>query len=275
MVLLHLKQSDEHQFLYGCPTSTNVDELTRDVASIYNLQLRLLKLKEEIPNLVQYGPIKDPNCNEEDSDDEVDGNPGSLCRGPFYNKDPTSRRTGEACNPEIAHVLTNSLSEHIPSISKEQVLQGKCLTIPGMKEILSNIKGAIMICYPMGLPKHDPIQQALNDNFEYKEAFDPSTAQLWWAGKELQRENKLSYYIGKNEKTKMIIKLQSKGLHAPPREPPVDEETQKAMMAWYYKQQKEQEKLKDDEDDSFLASAWADPRALKRHFNKTNTIQFR
>lgn len=37
---------------------------------------------------------------------------------------------------------------------------------------------------------------------------DESTAQLWWAGKELQRGKKLQDFIGKNEKTKLIIKLQ-------------------------------------------------------------------
>lgn len=37
---------------------------------------------------------------------------------------------------------------------------------------------------------------------------DEDTAQLWWAGKELARGKKLLDYIGKNEKTKIIAKLQ-------------------------------------------------------------------
>lgn len=35
-----------------------------------------------------------------------------------------------------------------------------------------------------------------------------STSQLWWAGKELQRGKKLQDFIGKNEKTKLIVKIQ-------------------------------------------------------------------
>ena len=31
---------------------------------------------------------------------------------------------------------------------------------------------------------------------------------MWWAGKELQRGKKLQDFIGKNEKTKLIAKLQ-------------------------------------------------------------------
>lgn len=33
-------------------------------------------------------------------------------------------------------------------------------------------------------------------------------AQLWWAGKELHRDKKLQDYIGKNEKTKIVVKIQ-------------------------------------------------------------------
>lgn len=32
--------------------------------------------------------------------------------------------------------------------------------------------------------------------------------QLWWAGKEMQRGKKLQDYVGKNEKTKIVVKLQ-------------------------------------------------------------------
>jgi len=33
-------------------------------------------------------------------------------------------------------------------------------------------------------------------------------AQLWWASKELQRGKKLQDYVGRNEKTKIIVKIQ-------------------------------------------------------------------
>lgn len=33
-------------------------------------------------------------------------------------------------------------------------------------------------------------------------------AQLWWAAKEMQRGKKLQDYVGKNEKTKIVVKLQ-------------------------------------------------------------------
>lgn len=60
---------------------------------------------------------------------------------------------------------------------------------------------------------------------------------MWFAGKELQQNvgKKLSDFLGKNEKSKVIIKLQNKAAGAPTREPRVDENTHKAMLSYYYK----------------------------------------
>lgn len=33
-------------------------------------------------------------------------------------------------------------------------------------------------------------------------------AQLWWAGKEMQMGKKLQDYVGRNEKTKIMVKIQ-------------------------------------------------------------------
>ncbi len=44
------------------------------------------------------------------------------------------------------------------------------------------------------------------------------SAELWWAGKELQRGKLLCDFVGKNEKTKLVVKLQKRGAGAPQRE---------------------------------------------------------
>lgn len=45
---------------------------------------------------------------------------------------------------------------------------------------------------------------------------------MWWAGKELDRKKPLSEYSGKNQKTRLIVKLQKFGGEEPPRQPPID-----------------------------------------------------
>mmetsp|Transcript_13574 Transcript_13574/g.34136 ORF Transcript_13574/g.34136 Transcript_13574/m.34136 type:complete len:92 (-) Transcript_13574:165-440(-) len=87
--------------------------------------------------------------------------------------------------------------------------------------------------------------------------------------------NKLKDHLGKNEKTKIVGKLQKKGSGAPSREPVVDAETQKSMLSFYHKKQEEQKKLQEDEDDAYTNSAWANPNSLKAHFSGVGNLRFR
>lgn len=56
------------------------------------------------------------------------------------------------------------------------------------------------------------ITQAINTDLSPLQAslqvIPSEEAQLWWASKELHRGKKLQDYIGKNEKTKIIVKIQ-------------------------------------------------------------------
>mmetsp|Transcript_64880 Transcript_64880/g.174150 ORF Transcript_64880/g.174150 Transcript_64880/m.174150 type:complete len:97 (+) Transcript_64880:899-1189(+) len=49
------------------------------------------------------------------------------------------------------------------------------------------------------------------------------------------QERALRDYVGRNDKTKVIAKLQRRGGGAPAGEPPVDEQTQRDMMAFWHK----------------------------------------
>jgi hypothetical protein len=48
---------------------------------------------------------------------------------------------------------------------------------------------------------------------------DPDTSTLWFAGKQLQPDKKLSDHLGRNENTRAVVKLQKKGAGPPAREP--------------------------------------------------------
>ena len=71
------------------------------------------------------------------------------------------------------------------------------------------------------------------------QVLEEDTAQLWWAGKQLERGKFLKDYVGRNEKTKIVAKLQKKGQGAPGREPVFSEQEQRNMMAWAHKRQEE------------------------------------
>ena len=105
---------------------------------------------------------------------------------------------------------------------------------------------------------------------------DEADGQLWWAGKQMLRQGQvLSDYIGKNEKTKLIVKLQKAGGGQPTREAAVDEETQKKMMAYYHKKQEAMKALEEDDDDDYANSSWANPKALKSSLNGVGDVRMR
>lgn len=100
-----------------------------------------------------------------------------------------------------------------------------------------------MIAYPpfCDLPPWDPARGLIEDPKSLLAFFPDCNVlaiekeSIWWAKKELKQDKFLSDFIGKNEKTTIIVKPNKKGQGAPVSEPPVDQETQKKMMAYYYK----------------------------------------
>ena len=103
--------------------------------------------------------------------------------------------------------------------------------------------------------------------------FTLESATLWVAGKEFIRGELVSNRLGRNEKTKVIAKLQNNGDGAPGREPAVNEEERKAMMAYYFKKQEGMKRLAETDDDDYLNSTWADPKNLKRDLQGINNIR--
>lgn len=73
----------------------------------------------------------------------------------------------------------------------------------------------MMIAYPAyhGLGEWEPAKLILEGQFDIDtksdtyDFLDENTASLWWAGKELLRGKLLNEYSGKNEKTKIVVRL--------------------------------------------------------------------
>merc|ERR1712146_629938 len=102
---------------------------------------------------------------------------------------------------------------------------------------------------------------------------DASDASLWVASKDFPRGQKVGDRLGWNEKTKVVAKLQKSGSGPPAREPAVSEEERKAMMAHYFKRQEELKKLSEANDDDYLASSWADPKALQKSLRGQGAVK--
>ncbi|PBC33333.1 hypothetical protein APICC_04441 [Apis cerana cerana] len=139
-----------------------------------------------------------------------------------FNKDVIGRRNGKQPNTKMQEVLKKTIEEARAMVSKKLIQQEKLVTQKTVQEALDILRGAVMIVYPMGLPPHDVIQQ------EFENTEDLSGTQA-----------SLEDYLGMNEKTKIIVKLQKRGAGKPAREPLMSEEERKQLMLHAYRRQEQ------------------------------------
>ena len=107
------------------------------------------------------------------------------------------RRTGKAPSPELAAVLTKTVEDAKALASERQVQMKVATTQKALADAVGNIRGAVMIAYPMGLPDYDAVRQILEereavDGAAGLEELEIEKASLWCFNKELQREKLLS-----------------------------------------------------------------------------------
>ncbi|XP_066249317.1 cilia- and flagella-associated protein 298 [Euwallacea similis] len=290
MVIVHIKYKDESQFLFETPLATPVDELVPKIAAIYNGRLKINRVCMEIEELAKHGTLLPPEIMglTEDQVEELKlkddwGDKCTPSGGFDFHKDPVGRRNGKQPKKQMREILDKAIKEAKEKISKSLVIQDKLLTMKIVQEALNLLKGAVMIVYPMKLPPHDIIRMEF-ENIEdltgtqaSLEVIDPATAQLWFCGKEMYRneKKKLGDYAGKIESCKVILKLSKKGEGPPGREPIMSEEDRKQLMMHAYRRQEELKKLAQDDEDDYMNSEWADGTNLKKSFHGLHNISWR
>lgn len=181
-------------------------------------------------DLVQHGPSKHPSEHglTEEQIQEA-SNPSSSAstketteitvQGLTYimSPDPTGRRSGHAPTQEMAHVILETLNTLHNAIDKQRAAEITCIDPEGIEKAMRDCQGAVAMAYPMGLPEYDPVREIFEDDEDLKGSaaskliFDRQMTSLWWASKEMQPGKLLSDYVGRNEKTKIVAKLQKVG----------------------------------------------------------------
>lgn len=196
-------------------------------------------------------------------------------------KDPVGRRNGRQPLPNMQEVLTKTVADTVAMVDKSLVDRNKTLVQSNIKEAMDLLRGAVTIVYPMQLPPHDSIRNEFQNTEDLsgtqasQEVIEPAKAQIWFAGKQMRPDQKLSDYIGMNEKCKVIIKLQKSGEGAPSREPVFTEAERKQMMMHAYRRQEESKRLEQDDGDDYLNSSWSNNKNLKSQMQGIDNIKFR
>ncbi len=288
MVLLHIKRSDQSQFLYNTKLDTKIENLTRELVTIFNGRLKIERIAAEVDELIKFGPMYPPEIlglTEEQVEELKLVDPWeekvSPSGGWVFNKDPIGRRNGRQPNAKMGELLQKTVEESRLMISRKLVDTNTTLTYQNVQKAMDNIRGAVTIVYPMGLPPHDNIYMELTNTEDLSgtqalnEIVEPATAQLWFAGHQMYPDKHLFDYLGHNDKSKVVIKLAKNGEGAPGREPVLTEQERKHLMAMQYRRQEELKNLEKDEDDQYLNSKWADSSDLKRQLHGLDKVDFR
>lgn len=289
MVVLQVKRGDQNLFLYETTVEECTETVIKDLTSIYNGRLKIERICSEMEELSEHGTLLPPDMmgltDEQVEELKLKDIWGEKCipsGGFIFNKDPIGRRNGKQPQPNMQEVLKKAIAEARAMVSHKLVAQSQALTLKIVGEAIAILRGSVTIVYPMQLPPHDIIRAEFTNTEDLsglqasKEVIEPSKAQLWFAGQQILGGNhKLHEFIGRNDKTKVIVKLNQVGEGPPGREPIVTENIKKQMMAEAFRRQEELKKLDMDEDDSYFDSSWADSRSLKRQVHGMNDIRFR
>lgn len=288
MVLLHIKRSDQSQFLYDTKLDKKIEDLTQEIVFVFNGRLKIGRIAAEVQELIKYGPMYPPEIlglTEEQVEELKLVDPWEEKVAPsggwIFNKDPVGRRNGRQPNAKMGEILKNTIEESRSMINKKLVDSNTSLTYQIVQRALDIIRGAVTIVYPMGLPPHDNIYMELTNTEDLSgtqslnEIVEPATAQLWFAGHQMYPDKCLFDYLGRNDKSKVVIKLAKNGEGAPGREPVLSEQERKHLMSLQYRRQEELKNLEKDEDDQYLNSKWADGGDLKRQLHGLDKVDFR
>lgn len=218
MVILHIKSKDESQFLFSTTLAATVEETALQTTAIYNGRLKINRICGEMEELAKHGTLYPPEIlgltPDQVKELKLTDPCGEKCipSGGFsIVEDPIGRRNGKQPRKEMQEVIQKAIKDAKDMISKNLVIQQKCLDMKTVQEAMSILKGATLIVYPMKLPPHDIIRQEFENIEDLSgtqaslEVIDPTSAQLWFCGKEMYRDGKiLGDYLGKIENCKVL-----------------------------------------------------------------------
>eukprot|EP00158_Paraphelidium_tribonemae_P006223 Partr_v1_DN27735_c1_g1_i11_m67061 putative Chromosome 21 open reading frame 59 len=227
---------------------TLISDVLADVCAILGIQSQLLCLSFELAKLA--------STEKEDDEDEE--------RQEFEPLDATSADK----LMEVAAKL-KAVSETCVDRTEMESRLAEC--IGGVKEALS------CTAFISGIPEDSPISAYLAPRDDVCMASDH---ELWWASKRISQhpeKHALSDFVGRNEKTNMIVKFQKIGSGPPVKDPPLNEQGQRELLAYYYKKQEQEKKLNQalDNEMDFSSSRWTDTKALKNYFNGVGNVSWK
>ncbi|CAI5744341.1 unnamed protein product [Peronospora destructor] len=216
MVVFHVG-SGRSEFLFTASVSTCNDSLIRSLCRVHNLRLRLAALSDALEELGHSNVAKSLQEQGLDTEGASDKERGQF--NGVYRWDRVSS--------ELPDVLVRVAADAKMALnSKTQVARRVCIEENELLEKLQNIRKAVSMAFPMGLPSGDPVkrmldaddvEEALASTLAVLDVMPEDTAELWWAGKQFLRDQYVRDLTGEHEKSTLLVNLQKHENGAPSR----------------------------------------------------------
>lgn len=264
MVLIECKRlpKEEHSkdydaFILSVPAATNVGEATDAVQHMQNTRVRLTWMMAAARQMLKDGMVAEAQ----------------------------------------QHYLAGPIGDTERYLALERTEKRLTCEQSALDALVEAFKGGVMILFPAECSGNDACQRltavlesdtasdvekskahrilSILDDGATNENILTGRVVMWWSAKPLARDTDFVKYIGKNDKTKITVKLVAEGGAAPPREPAVDARAQAELMQHFYRKQEEMKKLVEDEDISFGNSAWANPHGLKNQLQGIDSVHYK
>ena len=120
---------------------------------------RISRLKSEGDELASFGPSKNPN---EHSLEDLALDSTSNTE----HRDPSGRRTGNPPEQSAADTLRRTLRDAWQACHKDNVSKKVKLTCQLLEDHIDEVRGAVVMAFPQGLPEWDPVRQAIENTEE-------------------------------------------------------------------------------------------------------------
>uniref|UniRef100_A0A6U4GK07 Uncharacterized protein n=1 Tax=Phaeomonas parva TaxID=124430 RepID=A0A6U4GK07_9STRA len=162
MVLVHIKTGGEagDEFIVESSVENTNDELIAQIVHVWNLRLRLGQLCGAMMDLAAHGPMK-PNDQQGLDEIQEKYSGASIDRGEFYAPDPNGMRTGNGVGPQLTQTFEAVVADARTALDPALARRRQACSAEDLEEKLANMRGAVVMAFPMGLPEFDTVTLTL------------------------------------------------------------------------------------------------------------------
>eukprot|EP01064_Diplonema_japonicum_P034114 TRINITY_DN6966_c0_g1_i1.p1 TRINITY_DN6966_c0_g1~~TRINITY_DN6966_c0_g1_i1.p1 ORF type:complete len:325 (+),score=79.83 TRINITY_DN6966_c0_g1_i1:60-977(+) len=237
MVVIHMKSTaDKDEWLYETTCAKETTPLIEELAFLHNARVRLRSQTMALWNLVNEDKGAHLKNRGEGAGAVLDGLYEKAKR--VTSLDNISGRV-YCTREEVVRVIEEITKTTIQIFEKECSPEDAIAKLWATRDDPDVTEEERLMAWYL-LELTDP-------QFKERDFIPLEKAKLWWAGKEIKKDDTLSTFVGRNEKSKIVGKLTSEATGCPSREPKLSYEEQRKLRDHFTQKRNEFKELEASE----------------------------